>query len=73
MSNGEVVFKSRTEQRIEAETGRAVADVLRDLYHEEGLTQDQMAARLRIHRTTVVELMKRHGIPTGYNKSWTAA
>ena len=73
MSNGEVVFKSRTEQRIEAEVGRPIADVLRDLYHEEGLTQDQMAARLRIHRTTVVELMKRHGIPTGYNKSWTAA
>jgi DNA-binding XRE family transcriptional regulator len=73
MSNGELVFKSRTEQRIEAEQGSDIADVLRALYHDEGLTQDQMAARLRVHRTTVVDLMKRHGVPTGYNKSWTAA
>lgn len=72
MSNGELVFKSRTEQRIEAETGRDIVAVLTDMYHERGLTQDQMAAELRVHRTTVVDLMKRHGIPTGYNKSWVA-
>jgi DNA-binding XRE family transcriptional regulator len=73
MSNGNIVFKSRTEQRIEAEQGRDIAEVLRDLYHTRGLTQDQMAAELRVHRTTVVDLMKRHSVETGYNKSWTAA
>ena len=73
MSNGHLIFKSRTEQRIEAEQGRDIAVVLHDLYHQRGLTQEQMAAELHVHRTTVVGLMKRHNIGTGYNKSWTAA
>lgn len=73
MTDAHPIFKSRTEQRIEAEEGRDIAEVLRSLYHDEGLTQEQMAARLRVHRTTVVQLMQRHSIETGYNKSWTAA
>jgi hypothetical protein len=58
MTDGNLIFKSRTEQRIEAEYGLDIADVLRDL---------------RVHRTTVVDLMKRYAIATGYNKSGTAA
>ena len=72
MTDAHLVFKSRTEQRIEAETGHDIAVVLREMYHERGLTQDQMATELRVHRTTVVDLMKRHSIETGYNKSWVA-
>lgn len=73
MTDGTLIFKSRTEQRIEAETGQDIADVLRGLYHDRGLSQEEMAAELRVHRTTVVDLMKRHAIATGYNKSGTAA
>jgi predicted XRE-type DNA-binding protein len=73
MTDGNLIFKSRTEQRIEAEYGLDIADVLRDLYHERGMSQAEMALVLRVHRTTVVDLMKRYAIATGYNKSGTAA
>lgn len=73
MPNGTPIFKSRTEQRIEAEHGREVADLLTDLYHGQGLNQAEIAKTLHVHRTTVVELMKRHDISTGYNKSGAAA
>jgi DNA-binding transcriptional regulator LsrR (DeoR family) len=69
MPNGTPTFKSRTEQRIESETGRDIAVVLWELYHADRLTQAQIAHKLRVHRTTVVDLMKRYAIPTGYNKS----
>lgn len=72
MTDAHLVFKSRTEQRIEAEEGRDIAEVLRELYQVQGYTQEEMAVRLRVHRTTVVQLMKRHAIETGYNKSWVA-
>lgn len=73
MPNGTPIFKSRTEQRIEAENGRSIAELLTDLYHGQGLNQAEIARELRVHRTTVVELMKRHAIATGYNKSGAAA
>lgn len=73
MTDSKAIFKSRTEQRIELEMGRDIADVLTDLYHERGLSQAEIALRLGVHRTTVVDLMKRYAIATGYNKSRTAA
>ena len=73
MSNGELVFKSRTEQRIEQEQGGDIAEILRRLYHERGLSQAEMGLLLGVHRTTVVELMQRHGVETAYNKSTSAA
>jgi hypothetical protein len=73
MTNGEVIFKSRTEQRIEAEQGGDIADILRRLYHERGLSQAEMGLLLGVHRTTVVELMQRHHVETAYNKSTSAA
>jgi len=73
MPNGTPIFKSRTEQRIEAENGRDIADLLTDLYHGQGLSQAEIARSLHVHRTTVVDLMKRYQIATGYNKSASAA
>lgn len=72
MTNGNVIFKSRAEQRVEAEFGIDVDAVLRFLYHDNGLNQEQIAARLRVSRSTVVEWMKRHSVPTGYNRAEVA-
>lgn len=67
------VLKSRAEQIIEARLGRDIRDVLRDLYQDRGLTQEQIAVELGITRSTVVEWMKRHQIPTGYNRAEATA
>lgn len=61
---GEVVVKSRTEQLIEGRYQCAIPVLLRRLYQDEGLTQSEIADKLDISRWTVVEWMKRHGIPT---------
>lgn len=69
----QVVIKSPAEQKVEARYGQDITEVLRNLYHgTERLTQDQMAARLGVSRSTVVEWMQKHGIPTGYNRSQVA-
>lgn len=63
-----IVFKSREEQAVEARYGQDIAAVLREMYHERRLSQAAMAAELGVNRTTVVDWMKRHRVPTGYNR-----
>lgn len=66
------IFKSRAEQRVEARFDATVPDLLRDLYVERGMSQEQVAQRLGVSRGTVVEWMRKHEIPTGYNRSAVA-
>lgn len=64
-----MIFKSRAEQRVEARTGREIPDLLREAYHDRGLTQQQIADELRVSRGAVIEWMQKYDIPTGYNRS----
>lgn len=69
MSADTPIYKSRQEQAVEARFGADITEVLRLLYHERGLSQADIAETLGVQRTTVVEWMKRHSIPTGYNRT----
>ena len=57
-------FKSRREQQLEREHGMSVDALLRRLYVDEGLSQQQIARRLGVSRGAVVAWMARWGIPT---------
>lgn len=58
-------IKSRREQMVSARNdGREVPDLLRDLYVLQGLSQEDVAERLGVHRATVVRWMTEFGIPT---------
>lgn len=59
-----IIYKSRTEQRVEAETGEEITALLRRLYHGEGKSQDAIASQLGVSRGTVVDWMIRWDIPT---------
>lgn len=63
------IFKSRSEQAVEARFGRDVRGLLREMYHDRRLTQAQIADELGVSRGTVVDWMQRWDIPTGYNKA----
>jgi hypothetical protein len=56
-------IKSRTEQVVQARIGENVPDAIRRLYSE-GLSQEDIAERLGVHRTSVVNWMREWGIPT---------
>ena len=57
--------KSRQEQLVSARNGgREVSDLLRDLYEVQGLSQEEVALRLGVHRVTVVRWMAEFGIQT---------
>ena len=74
MADIDYPIKSRTEQIIEARTGREIAELLRDLYHgERRLNQQQGADELGVSRSTVVDWMRRYGIETGYNRAEAVA
>jgi transposase len=62
--NTSIVTKGRTEQILEAKHGVPLPELLRTLYHEEGLSQQAVADRLEVSRATVVRWMKEFGIPT---------
>lgn len=72
MTDGNLIFKSKSEQKIEAATGLDVASGLRQLYDELG-SQEKVAARVGISRTTVIELMAKHRIPTIDRRTIAAA
>jgi len=57
------IAKSRQEQLVEARFGADIRVVLRDLY-DSGLSQAAVADRVGVGRATVVEWMKKYGIPT---------
>lgn len=63
-SNATLIFKSRVEQRIEAEHGAPVENLLNRLYGDEQLTQEQVAERLGVARGAVVRWMVKYQIPT---------
>lgn len=56
--------KSRAEQLVEARHGEPVDAVLRRLYVDESLSQEQVARRLGVGRQAVIRWMAEYGIPT---------
>lgn len=58
------VPKGYTEQVVEARYGSAVAEILRRLYNDQGMTQQAIADELGVERKTVIHWMKRYGIAT---------
>ena len=47
-------IKSRAEQVVEARTGRALPELLRELYVDERRTQQEIADAIGVHRITVL-------------------
>lgn len=65
-------IKSRREQMVSARNGgRDVPELLRDLYETQGLSQEEVAARLGVHRATVVRWMAEFGIQTRDRRALT--
>ena len=60
----EYPLKSRQEQLVERRHGAPVEALLRRLYVNEGLTQEQVAIALGVGRDTVYAWMRKYGIPT---------
>lgn len=58
------VLRSRQEQLIEHRFAEPMDVLLRRLYVDEGLTQQQIAERLETSNRTVVRWMAKYGIPT---------
>ena len=56
-------YKSRAEIAVQAANGREVPGLVRELY-ESGLSQQEVADRLGVHRATLVRWMREWGIPT---------
>lgn len=57
-------IKSRTEQVVEARFGEPVDVLIRRLYDDEGLSQEQVATKLGVGRKAVLTWMGAYGIPT---------
>ncbi len=55
-------FKTRAEQRIEAEYGEPVETLLRRLYFDDRLTQQEVAVRLRVGHSTVIRWFGKYGL-----------
>lgn len=62
-------IKSRTEQVVQARIGEPVPAAIERLYVAEGLSQEEVAERLGVHRITVVNWMRDFGIPTRDRRS----
>ena len=59
-----IITKGRREQIVEARFDAPVPDLIRLFYVEDGLSQDQLAEKLGVSRGTVIDWMKKYGIPT---------
>lgn len=68
-----LIFKSRAEQAIEARYGEPVAGILRRLYHDDGLSQEEVADRLGTSRSSVIRWMATYRIPTRDRRKVAAA
>lgn len=55
-------------QLVEAREGEAIDDLLRRLYHVDGLTVEEIADRLSLTKGTVSRWMDRWGIPARRSK-----
>jgi transposase len=62
--HGPTRVKSAGMQLVEQRFDRPIDDLLRELYDDEGLTQDQIADRIGVDVTTVRRWMERFGIRT---------
>jgi transcriptional regulator with XRE-family HTH domain len=56
--------KSYLQNAVQRDTGRSIGELLADLYVDQGLSQEEIASRLGVHRATVVRWMTDAGIPT---------
>lgn len=61
-SNGNPILKSRQEQLVEIRFGEPVEALLRRLYIEEGLTQEQIAERLGVGRRSIIRWFGKYGL-----------
>lgn len=59
-----IVLKSRGMQMVEAREGTPIEELLHRLYDDEGLTQEQIAARFGVSVSTVIRWMAQLGIET---------
>lgn len=57
----DVVIKSPQQQRIEAQMGKSIDDLLQGLV-DLGCTQDEIARRFGVGQPTVSRWMKAHGV-----------
>jgi DNA-binding MarR family transcriptional regulator len=64
MTARHIAIKSREEQLVEARFDASIPDLLRILYVDDGLSQQEVADRLGVHRSTVVRWMRQRGIAT---------
>ena len=55
-------IKTPAQQRIEAQYKAPIADVLRRLYLDEGLSQECIASKLRVHRITITKWIGEFGL-----------
>lgn len=73
MTGAGITVKSREEQVVEARFDATVEDLLRILYVEDGLSQQEVADKLGVHRSTVIRWMRQHGIATRDRRALRAA
>lgn len=66
-------IKTREEQIVEERFAASVPDLLRVLYLEDRLTQEQVAEKLDVSRSTVIRWMKRHDIDKRQRQKAAAA
>ena len=60
-----IIFKSLAQQVVESRTGRALPEMLADLYGQ-GMTQAEIADQLGVSRASVNRWMRDYRIPTRY-------
>lgn len=68
-----IVTKGQREQIVEARFDAPVPDLIQLFYVEDGMSQDQLAEKLGVSRGTVIDWMKKYGIPTRDRRAVTEA
>jgi len=54
--------KSHAKELVRERTGRELPDLLRELYIDKRYSQQEIAQALGVHRMTVAEWLREHGI-----------
>lgn len=54
--------RTHAQELVELRTGRPLADVLRDMYVEQGLSQERVAVALGVTRLTIARWLEEFGI-----------
>lgn len=71
-TSGTLIFKSRAEQAVEARFGEPVDVLLRRLYHEERLSQADIAVRLGVGRSSVIRWFTKYGLVGRHPREFVA-